>query len=212
MAADIAGALHLFSRANHYVTRSGLQAEIDWQRSVNVAEFSESDLLREAAWVILCSGFRESIVRRVFDYISLCFCDWESAAAIADADRLCVQSAAHGFRNVSKLQAILAVAHIVHRRTFPSLKAAILADPIAELSCLPRIGPITVWHLAKNLGVDVAKPDRHLARVASTLGYGSAADFCSAIAQATGEQIKVVDLIVWRYLADRAEHPVFSAA
>jgi len=199
---DLAGAVRVLSLARDYIHRAGLQSEVEWQRSTAIAGFTESEFLRESAWVILCSGFRESVVRRVFDYISLCFCDWESATAIAEAKSLCINSASRSFRNETKLTAILTIAQMVHRNGFTAVKAAVLADPIKELAKLPHIGPITVWHLAKNLGLDVAKPDRHLVRVARQFGYTGAAQLCAALAEASGEQIKVIDLIVWRYVAD----------
>ena len=86
---DLEGALRVFAAAATYMANSGRDPEVQWQRQVALEGFSETDLLRECAWVILCSGFRERIVRRVFDYVSLCFCDWESASAILDADPIC---------------------------------------------------------------------------------------------------------------------------
>jgi hypothetical protein len=87
---------------------------------------------------------------------------------------------------------------------FSMFKREVLRDPISVLSQLPYIGPVTVWHLAKNLGLNVSKPDRHLVRVSNRFGFKSATQFCSSIARATGERVNVVDLIVWRYLADTA--------
>jgi hypothetical protein len=101
-----------------------------------------------------------------------------------------------------KLGAIVAAALHVNRQGFAAFKQAVLAAPLTELQRLPYIGPVTVWHLAKNLGLDVAKPDRHLTRVSLALGFHDAEQFCTAIAKVIGERRKVVDLIVWRYLAD----------
>ena len=43
-----------------------------------------------------------------------------------------------------------------------------MADDKVEFArSLPWIGNVTKWHFAKNLGVDCAKPDIHLERVAS---------------------------------------------
>ncbi len=202
MIADLDGALRVFSAANTYVVSSGWQREVDWQRNVALEKFTETDLLREAAWVILCSGFRERIVRRVFDHISLCFCDWESASAILDADPTCRTAAMASFRNPTKLRAIVSSALYVHRRGFASLKQAVLAAPFSELQQLPHVGPVTVYHLAKNLGMDVAKPDRHLARISLEFGFEDADHLCTEISRVSGEQKKVVDLIIWRYLAE----------
>lgn len=204
MAADLTGAIGLFARASQYVRESSLQAEVEWQRNASVERLTESEFLRESAWVILCSGFRESVVRKIFDYVSLCFCDWESASSISESGPLCVKSALRAFRNEPKLRAIRDIACLVQRDGFSTIKAAVIADPIGELRHLPYIGPITVWHLAKNLGLNVAKPDRHLVRLANHLGFQSAAQLCTAVAEASSEQTNVVDLILWRYLADNS--------
>jgi hypothetical protein len=202
MTPDLDGALRVFGAATIYMANSGRGAELQWQRQAALEEFTETDLLRETAWVILCSGFRERIVRRVFDHISLCFCDWESASAILDADPRCRMAAMASFRNPAKLGAIVTAALQVNEQGFPAFKQAVLAAPLTELQRLPYIGPVTVRHLAKNLGLNVAKPDRHLARVSLALGFDDADQFCTAVAKVIGERRNVIDLIVWRYLAD----------
>jgi hypothetical protein len=195
-------AQEIFSLASEYVEKAGLEAEIEWQRSADFRSFSETQLLSEIAWVILCSGFRESIVRRVFDHISLCFCDWESAASILRHRVLCVGAARHSIKNGAKLKAIVTCAEMIVDEGFDQLKAATMEDPITHLMRFPFIGPITSWHLAKNLGLNVAKPDRHLVRLAERCGYESATALCEELARKNNEEVKVVDLILWRYLAD----------
>lgn len=77
--------------------------------------------------------------------------------------------------------------------------AAYLAaeDKIAFLAALPWIGPITKWHLAKNFGVECAKPDRHLSRLANAEG-ASVADLCARLAAESGDRVATVDLVLWR--------------
>ncbi|MGA2569591.1 MAG: hypothetical protein ABSF23_03660 [Terracidiphilus sp.] len=208
----LANAQAVFDLARGYTLSAGLAAEVDWQRSTDFASFSETQLLRETAWVILCSGFREAIVRRIFDHISLCFLDWESAAQILENRDICVKAAMDSLRNEAKLNAIAACAERIANVGFESLKEAVIRDPIPELQKFPFIGPITVWHLAKNLGLNVAKPDRHLARLASRCGYPSAGALCEDIANRNNEEIKVVDLILWRFLADNPGLPFAHAA
>jgi hypothetical protein len=202
MKADRDEAVRIFTLASEYVRQAGLCAEVEWQRRVALDTFTETELLREAAWVILCSGFREATVRRCFNYVSLCFCDWESASSIVDASSICKLAARSAFRNEAKLDAIVGVATCIDYIGFQAFKKAVVADPIKELRRLPYIGSTTVWHLAKNLGLNAAKPDRHLVRVSEHLGFSGADTFCSAISEVVGEEPKVVDLIVWRYLAD----------
>jgi hypothetical protein len=193
--------LELFQTAQSTVIKSGYGWEIEWQRELKFSGFSESDFLRESAWVILCSGFRESTVRNNFDYISLCFCDWESAKEIIENHVTCILTASAAFRNDRKLSAIIKVAEAVHEEGFLKFKKSIQANPIQKLQELPFIGPITSWHLAKNLGLNVAKNDRHLARMAFNWGYSDAHEFCSDISELTGEPTSVVDVILWRFAA-----------
>lgn len=196
-------ALKVYAAAFGYVQNAGLMPEIEWQRSRCFHTFSESDLLREAAWVILCSGFREAIVRKVFNHISLSFCDWESSRAIVATAPACRLAAEAVFRNDQKLKAIVGTAHYINQTGFDGFKQRILKDPIPELQRLPYIGPVTVWHLAKNLGFNAVKPDRHLVRLCDWLAYDDPRSLCSWIAAKTETPIGVVDIVLWRYLTDR---------
>jgi hypothetical protein len=207
MRPDIELALATFERARGAVARSASSGEVAWQRAVRPEHFTETDLLREAAWVILCSGFREATVRRIFGHVSLCFFDWESATEIAEAGANCVAAASAVFNHPRKLSAIVDVARSVERAGFAELKDRIIGEPMVELRRFPYIGEVTAWHLAKNLGFDVAKPDRHLVRLARDHGFADAHALCAALSHATGEPVRVVDLVLWRYAADR---PVYD--
>jgi hypothetical protein len=176
-------------------------AEREWQKSVLGRPFTERDLLREAAWVILCSGFNEKVVRQRFDAISLCFCDWVSAEYIVRRAKRCRSTAISIFGNDRKIGGILDVCDYVRQKGFESLSPLIEADPIRELTKLPYIGPVTSYHLAKNIGIDVVKPDRHLTRLAAELGFCSAEIMCTSIAREVGEPAAVVDIVLWRYCA-----------
>jgi hypothetical protein len=198
-------ALTTFERAWEVVAQAPWSGEIAWQRAVQPESFTETDLLREAAWVILCGGFREATVRRVFGHVSLCFYDWESAEHIVATGTACTAAARGAFNHPAKLAAIVEVARCVQSVGFVEFKNRIVGQPIAELRRLPYIGEVTVWHLAKNLGFDVAKPDRHLVRLARDHGYADAHALCAALSIATGEPVRVVDLVLWRYAVSGSE-------
>jgi hypothetical protein len=193
-------AVAFYAVAKRHLSETPFKAEIRWQAECNLDEFSERDLLRETAWVILCSGFRESVIRNYFSFISLCFCDWESAAVICRNADLCRATALSVFKNTRKMEAIIDAAAYVNATGFETYRRAILQDPIVALRRLPYIGAITGYHLAKNLGADVAKPDRHLVRLAESQGFCDVHSFCSAIAGATGDPLRVVDVILWRFI------------
>lgn len=160
---------------------------------------SESRFLRELAWVILCGGIAESVVRKVFPAITESFLDWQSAEEIAERSSECVGSATIHFRHEKKIEAIASSARIVHLRSFSAVRDGILRDPLGSLMEFPFIGPTTVFHLAKNIGVRVAKPDRHLTRLASANGFDDVQAFCGRISVFLGEDIRKVDSVLWRF-------------
>ena len=207
---DLHRALTVYAEARRFMIASGFSDELLWQERIRFEDIAESDFLREAAWVILCSGFRESILRKMFSGVSLCFCDWESSTTITENAHLCKLTAMDVFKNQRKIDAIIQLASTVAEVGFPELKRRIAIDPIPQLQTLPYIGPITSWHLAKNLGFNVAKPDRHLASLAKTLGFTDAHCLCSELANATGDADAVIDLVLWRYSAENA-HRINSA-
>ena len=67
------------------------------------------------------------------------------------------------------------------------------------IRCLPFMGPATSYHLAKNLGLDVVKPDRHLLRITDVTGYQSPYEMCCDIAKVTSDKLSVIDLVIWRF-------------
>lgn len=192
-----------FVRARTSVEMSAFSKEVDWLRSVRVDSISESEFLREAAWVVVNSGFRESTARRLFPHISLAFFDWRSAGLIAEQSERCIEIASCVFRHDGKLRAIAQAAEIVDAVGMANIRVSLLDEPVEFLKSFSYIGPITVWHLAKNLGCDVAKPDRHLVRLATYFGFDCVQRFCGEIAEAAQERISVVDLILWRFIASQ---------
>jgi len=70
-------------------------------------------------------------------------------------------------------------------------------NKIEFLECLPFIGPTTKFHFARNLGLDVCKPDRHLRRIAGY--YKLTPDLlCKMISEKTHDRVGVVDVVLWR--------------
>lgn len=188
-----------YELAKREVVTRGYNDEILWQASQNFEMVSECDLLRESAWVILCSGFRESVIRKKFGYLSLCFCDWQSAKEIVAHKDVCRDTALKSFGHMGKIDAILRVAELVIEKGFAELKQEIKMSPLGSLKRFPYIGDITAWHLAKNLGIPVAKPDRHLVRLANIMGYHDVQHFCGDVAEISGDAVQVVDIVFWRY-------------
>lgn len=68
---------------------------------------------------------------------------------------------------------------------------------VAYCETLPHIGGITKFHLAKNLGLDVAKPDVWLERVAADSGE-DVQTMCERLSSASGDRVATVDYVIWK--------------
>lgn len=181
------------------VAEAGFEAEIAWQERRCLDEVDERLFLREAAWVVLSSGMRETVIRRVFPRIEEAFGHWQSAAWIVEHRSECKARAEQSFRHTRKLEALVEISRTVAWRGVSELLSDLRRHGPDSLRSLPYMGAATSRHLAKNLGVDTAKPDRHLVRVAEAAGYPSPASLCEHLASMVGDTMAVVDLVIWRF-------------
>ncbi len=162
-----------------WLIAEGYDDEIDWQQ--NLKECNNSiDFYLEACWVILNSGMKEQIARKIWEKIKHA---WSIKLDISEV-----------FGHEGK---VAAIKHIKanHLKLFEEYLMS--EDKIEYLQTIPFIGKITRYHLAKNLGHDCVKPDRHLVRIAS--GYGMTPEqLCEKISKETGDKKCVVDIVLWR--------------
>ena len=203
---EISYLVRAYNAAKCRVIEKGFIAEIEWQERTMFESVTESSFLCEAAWVVLSSGMRESIVRKLFGPITQAFCRWESAARITNEAQSCIDSALTIFRHPRKIAAIASIASRVNEIGFAQLKSEICLGGVPRLREFPFMGPATSFHLAKNLGMDVVKPDRHLVRIANAAGYGSPERLCRDLSEAVGDRIGVVDLVLWRFATFEPEY------
>jgi hypothetical protein len=56
------------------------------------------------------------------------------------------------------------------------------------------------YHLARNIGIDAVKPDRHLKRFAEQFGFKTPLGLCQHIQSEIGgsEKLGLIDLVLWR--------------
>ncbi|MGH7846925.1 MAG: hypothetical protein ACREQW_17410 [Candidatus Binatia bacterium] len=142
---------------------------------------------------------KEAIVRGKFSDITRAFFLWKSAQAISRHAKYCFRTALRSFHHPGQIGAIVDVARRIDAVGFKTIKSEIVAAPLETLQKFPFIGRVTVFHLAKNLGVNVAKPDRHLTRLAWACGYTNVQEFCHVIATQVGDTVAEVDIVLWRF-------------
>jgi hypothetical protein len=134
----------------------------------------------EYMWVVVSSGMKNQVAQIIADRIWKAL---ESGKAVASA-----------FRHKGKAAAIQR-GWDKREELFQGYCSA--TDKLAYLKALPWIGEITMWHLAKNFGENVAKPDRHLVRIAGEYGM-TTAELCEKLARETGDRVATVDVVIWR--------------
>ena len=188
-----------YYHAKTFLLTQGFCEEIDWQYDVSLDRLLVQDFLSEAAWVILNSGMRESIIRKLFPNFLRLFDNFQSTQWIIDNKEECRTNALNIFSHKGKIEAILVMIAFVNENGFEYTRDCIRSRGFEFISTFPYFGNATSFHLAKNIGLSIGKPDRHLQRVAKLLGYEDMQKLCLDISELTDEPIPVVDLVIWRY-------------
>lgn len=155
------------------------QDDIEWSENIQPPADAD-DFASEAIFVICNSGMKNTVARGIFARVM---------AAINAGG-----SAHEGFGHAGKATAI----DDIWSRRHELLRAYLAAhDKVEFCASLPWIGKITKYHLAKNFGAQVAKPDVHLKRLADREGV-TAQTLCERLAASSGYRIATVDVLLWR--------------
>jgi hypothetical protein len=190
---------HAYFFAKNHVISCGYWREIEWQDSITYSSLTEQSFLPEVAWVILAGGLSDRVVQKKFPKIKNIMFGFSSAELIVKNKKECFDQALKEFNHPGKIKAILSVAEDLVNQSFEVIKGHIFLYGVEYLKTFPYIGEITAYHLAKNIGLPVAKPDRHLMRMSKALGYSHPADLCRKISEEVNEKIALVDVVLWRY-------------
>lgn len=180
------------------IIKNGYAPEVDWQHNISFNDITSSVFIKETSWVILASGMSDYVVSRKFNDLSNVFFDWNIELIMLNKD-ICKSNALKIFNHVKKINSIIEAANILNDLGLKEIKRMLLVDGVDYLERFPFIGPITKFHLAKNIGLEFSKPDRHLKRISDFLGCDSPASLCHNIADYIEEKVSVVDIVIWRY-------------
>lgn len=171
--------------------------------------------LREYVWIVFAAGFNTRILSEKIDALIACYCD----VILSMTDEQIDRDFEWRWKRVEQI--------IANRRKHDSIREVIklmaqawrtknggwwlsfferirrfnpqgMPEPNWEgIEALPGIGPITKYHLARNMGFDVIKPDRHLVRLAERFRFESPEAMCAYLSGLHDERIGVVDLILF---------------
>lgn len=157
----------------------GYGDEFKWAQGVKPCP-DAGTFFTEACWVIINGGMKEQVARIIWNRIRSAWAEGKKAADV------------FGHKGKSEI-----IERLRRDRTkmFAGFKRA--DDKLKFLRTIPFIGPITVYHLARNLGLDFAKPDRHLVRITDGSGE-TPQQLCERLSRETGDRVGAVDAVIWR--------------
>lgn len=156
--------------------------DVEWANGCKMPD-SPEDFALEVIYVICNSGMKHKVAVGIFE---------RCKSAVLEG-----QPVINYFGHQGKAAAI----EVIWRdraRLYAEYAAA--PDKVAYAETLPWIGKITAYHVAKNFGAQVAKPDVHLQRLAN-LERVTAQQLCERLAAETGYRVPAVDTVLWRACA-----------
>lgn len=171
--------LEVYRLLRDAVINHGHEDDIFWSETNRKIARGEHDrFFSEYCFVVVNSGMKAQVARRIYEKVMPIVTNGGSASVV--------------FHHEGKARAI---DDVWKRREAELTRYLAAEDKLACCRSLPWIGDITKYHLAKNLGEDIAKPDRHLVRIAGAEGPHA---LCARLAKASGDRICTVDVVIWR--------------
>ena len=175
--------LKRFRRVEEVLRGAGYGPVIEWSEAIPAP--ADADAFAEQAVYVICnSGMMNRVAVPIFERCMTALRSGQSATTV--------------FGHPGKAAAI---DRIWAERSVLFAAYQQEPDPIAFLRSLPWIGDVTSYHLAKNLGADVAKPDVHMERLARRDRTSTHA-LCRKLARQSGYRIATIDTVLWQACAD----------
>lgn len=186
-------------------------------------------IFAELSWIVYSSGFRFDIVKKYWSSIREAFHEFNVPEVAqwfndlgAQARRICRKS---GFRNQKKAKWCIENAKIIielddKMEHLGGLKGYFVEtskmDAFELVKSVPiiiqdlgfkGIGKTTVFHLLKNVGIDIFKPDIHVRRILARLGlvqceHASTTEICTAmsfLSWVSDMKIRELDTLLFVY-------------
>lgn len=170
--------VNIYLKIKEIVISEGYEQEIKSIESIP-KDFDKEYFFGEYCWVVINSGMKNKVAEKIFERF------WNDGDINFDEVK-------HTHKNKS-------IKQVYSRLDFIYNHFITSKNKLEYLKALPHIGDITKYHLARNLGLDYAKPDRHLTRIANFLNYNDVQKLCSKISEYVDDKIGIVDLVLWRF-------------
>ena len=187
----------VWDSAVRFVRSKGYGNEIDEFRKIRPPK-SADDFLSKYAWVVFASGFNEKILEDKWEAIKKEFLDFSirKITRVVSKNPRYFETRKMPIDNKRKIAAIIETAKRVDVEDFRNFL------DLDKMQDLGYIGEVTKFHLARNLGLDVGKPDRWMIRLSQRLGFPptptGVESMFETFHKVTGERVGAIDVVLWR--------------
>jgi hypothetical protein len=173
--------------------------QMDQIGSVKHESVNPEHFFCEYVWVVHATGFSAKAVGKFMPRLMEAYGPYQELAnrAIDRAiDRVKVVC-----NNPQKIKAVHTTSQLLDKNIklhgWDEFRNTKLATP-EQLQKLSYIGPVTCYHLARNIGLlNCVKPDLHLIRLADHWGFPDCTSMCKEMGKDSGLPLGIVDLVVW---------------
>ena len=186
----------LFSKARRYCREVGYDTK--WVYQVSRDTITPQKFFEEYTYVVYACNFKVTHLKGLWKPLSEAYGNYR----VLDGARR--QTVLNVIDNERKWNAVHRTALIMQGFGWDEFRKLCL-DEINSMTLLGFIGPVPKFHLARNLGFDVAKPDRWMYRIANKTGWESVSSMCEYLFKKHGLSVKETDIILWKYASDRGD-------
>lgn len=196
-----------FKLANSFV-QTHHKEDFDRIANTNFDTISPEFFFNEYIWVVYASGFSSKIVSKLYPKLLDAykpardeFLDCNKYRIDNEAREWCKKKPLSIIANKAKVNAVFEMSGregsiLSCFGSWDEYKQSI--DNPTKLQRLPYIGPITCYHLARNLGqLEWVKPDLHLTRLAKHWGFTDPIDMCKTIQKEVNMPLGLIDLVLF---------------
>jgi hypothetical protein len=181
-------------------TRAFYGDELKRISSVRLEDVTPSFFFNEYVWVVHATGFKASVVGKMMPRLASAYGTWDALAdesfddVMARVGPVCNNPGKAGAVHKT---AVLMKSDLLVKGSWEKFRKSRLSSP-RLLARLPYIGPITSFHLGRNIGLlDCVKPDLHLVRMAAHWGFKDCESMCRSMRGSDDVPLGIVDLALW---------------
>ncbi|MGV9141332.1 MAG: hypothetical protein ACOC1X_00175 [Promethearchaeota archaeon] len=168
---------HIYSTIKSRIIKQGYEPRIEEIKNIDPKDISKEKFFEEYVWVVCNSGLKNQIAEKIFNNF------WKNK----------------DFNAINHPKKQEAIKEVYSKLDSYYKQYRISENKVKFLKSLPFIGDVTKYHLARNIGLNFAKPDRHMVKIAQFFGFHDVQTFCENVSKYTEDEINVIDYVFWRF-------------